>query len=82
MSSYEAHKAQITIQEKKRTIPYWVGWTRSGDSNKINEDLELLIHENTCENIDWGFKKTRYPTEVEAVIRTKSQINCSSRVQR
>lgn len=27
-------------------------WTRSGESSKIDDDLELPIHENTCENID------------------------------
>lgn len=49
------NKAQMAVQtgrggEKSNILLGW--WIRSGYSNKINGDLELLIHENSRETID------------------------------
>lgn len=63
---------------KKRSNILLGWWTRSGDSNKINDDLELLIHKNAHETIDWCFKKTHYLTQVEAVILCHKK-NCHMR---
>lgn len=46
-------KARMTVRGGKKGNNILLGWwIRSGDSNKINDDLELLIHKNAHETID------------------------------